>query len=148
MQNILVAIDFGDTTDRLMQVATTHAQQFGAKLWLVHVAAPDPDFVGYEAGPQAEREFRALTLRKEHRDLQRLAQRFAGDGLSTEALLVQGPTTRTLMQQAKKLEADLIVIGSHGHGRLYDAVVGSVCAEMIHQSTIPLLVVPVWEGKR
>ena len=146
MKNILVAIDFGDPTDQLLTYAADQARRCGAKLWLVHVAAPDPDFVGYEAGPPSEREFRALTLRKEHKALQELALRVHGDDLETEALLVQGPTSKTLLDQINRLQADLLVIGSHGHGRLYEAVVGSVCADMIHKSPVPLLVIPVREA--
>ncbi|GAB4430969.1 MAG: universal stress protein [Bacteroidia bacterium] len=143
MKHILVAIDFSDPTALILEQAAQQAQAFGATLWLVHVAAPDPDFVGYEAGPQSERDFRAATLRREHVMLQDYAAALQSQGLDAQALLVQGPTAETLLDEGRRLAADLIVLGSHGHGRLYEALVGSVCAELIRHAAVPLYVVPV-----
>ena len=47
------------------------AKSFDSKLWLMHIAAPNPDFVGYEAGPQYIRDNRGTELRKEHKLLQK-----------------------------------------------------------------------------
>jgi nucleotide-binding universal stress UspA family protein len=142
MKNILVAIDFSDVTSRLLEHAASLAAKYGAKAWIIHVAAPDPDFVGFEAGPQVVRDSRAETLRSEHRDLQRYAREFKEKGIEAEALLVQGPATSTLLEEADRLDADLIVLGSHGHGIIYDALVGSVCKGVLKKSKRPLLLVP------
>ena len=45
------------------------AEKFGSKLWLVHIAAPDPDFVGYGTGPIYIRDSRAKELKEEHQQL-------------------------------------------------------------------------------
>lgn len=70
MKNILVTIDFDVKTTLLIDNAYKLANAFGSKVWLVHIAAPDPDFVGYEIGPQYIRDNRAYELREEHRQLQ------------------------------------------------------------------------------
>ncbi len=64
----------------------------GAKIWLVHVAAPDPEFVGYEPGPQYIRDDRAKVLLAEHKKLASYIKSLEGKGYKAEALLVQGPT--------------------------------------------------------
>ena len=72
-----------------------------------------------------------------------MAQPLRSDGLDAEALLVQGPTTATILDEARRLNADIIVMGSHGHSALYKAFVGSVCEQVLAESTIPILVVPI-----
>ena len=69
IQNILVAVDFGDGDQTLLDSALQMAQKFNANVWIVHVAAPDPDFVGYEPGPQYIRDSRADELKSEHKTL-------------------------------------------------------------------------------
>ena len=142
MKNILVPIDFSDASKDALAVASTWGSAWKAKLWLVHVAAPDPDFVGFRTGPTYIREHRADVLRQEHADLQRWAQDLKDRGLDAEALLIQGPTTETLLGEIDKLDIDLVVMGSHGRGGLYKAFVGSVSEQVLHESEVPVLIVP------
>ena len=142
MKNILVPIDFSDITEGVVEEARTLCEALGAKLWLVHVAAPDPDFVGYDGGPQSVRDSVAHHLRDEHRDLQEKAETLRSGGLDAVALLIQGPTVDTILSEAKRLGADMIVMGSHGHGALHRALLGSVSEGVLHKATCPLTIVP------
>ena len=67
MKNLLVTVTFEEKeTSVLLAKAMSIAEKFGSKIWLVHIAAPDPDFVGYEVGPQYIRDHRADELKKQH----------------------------------------------------------------------------------
>ncbi|NOR45584.1 MAG: universal stress protein, partial [Candidatus Delongbacteria bacterium] len=55
MKNILAPIDFSDVSEKVIFEAAEFAKAFSCKLWLLHVAAPEPDFVGYTVGPKEER---------------------------------------------------------------------------------------------
>lgn len=147
MKNIVLPVDFALTGDRVSEVAIGLSRSLGAKLWFLHVAAPDPDFVGFSTGPQYIRDHRADVLRQEHNDLQRMAEDARAKGADAEALLIQGPTTESILDQAARLKADVIIMGSHGHSALYRAFVGSVSEQVIDQSRIPVLIVPVKETK-
>ena len=48
MKTILVTIDFDKSDQMLIDKAFQMAEVFGSKIWILHIAAPDPDFVGYE----------------------------------------------------------------------------------------------------
>ena len=48
IKNILVAVDFNEAVGEMLTYAEHFAEKFEAKVWLVHVAEADPDFVGYE----------------------------------------------------------------------------------------------------
>ena len=142
MKNIVAAIDFSDISSAVIEQAANIARSFSSKLWLIHVAAPDPDFIGYGTGPQSERDWRAKTLRQEHRYLQDHALQLDRNGIDVTPLLIQGATVKTILTEAAKLKADMIVIGSHGRGALDKALAGSVSEGVIRQALCPVLVIP------
>lgn len=140
--NILAAIDFSEVTERVVDTLKQVAATFSAHVWILHVAPPDPAFVGYEAGPQAVRDQVAVEHHERHRKLQQLADRLRSGGVEATALLVQGPTVAKILAEAERLQAALIVLGSHGQGALYDLLVGSVSEGVVRASKVPVLLVP------
>jgi nucleotide-binding universal stress UspA family protein len=142
MKNILVTIDYDKKVGLLIDKAYELAKSFDSKIWLMHIAAPDPDFVGYAVGPQYIRDFRAEDLKKEHRKIQQLASELQEKGVNAEGLLVQGATIEMIIKESKKLNIDLIIAGHHKHGFFYKAFVGSVSAQIIKKSKLPVLIVP------
>ncbi|MCB9340794.1 MAG: universal stress protein [Lewinellaceae bacterium] len=142
MKNILVAVDFSSLTPKLIEEAKKLAAKFDSKIWLVHIASPDPDFVGYDVGPQYIRDSRASTLRTEHRDLQQYAQAIEQEGFDVEPLLIQGQTAATIVEEAGKLVADLIVMGAEDHGKIFEKMFGSVWEDVVRKAKVPVLIVP------
>jgi nucleotide-binding universal stress UspA family protein len=140
---LMVAIDFADATENLLAVARNHAKKAEGEIYLVHVAEPDPSFVGYEAGPHVVRDQVAHEFREQHRALQAHAEAMRAAGLQATALLVQGPTAKTLLAEAERLNIDLIVMGTHGRTALADMLVGSVSHAVLRHTTVPVLLVPV-----
>ncbi len=140
---LLVAIDFSDPTDLIMRVAKRMAASLDASVWIVHAAEPEPDFVGYDAGPEVVRGQVAKELRDEHRSLQKYADQLRDAGIETKAILAQGPTVDTLLEMAEKQDSDLIVVGSHGRGMVAEMFMGSVSQGLIRDGRYPVTVVPV-----
>ena len=143
MKNILLGIDFHDKTETLIQKAVAFTKQINAKLWLLHVAAPDPDFIGFEAGPQFIRDERADKLWDEHKKLWNFKQEIEQQGVDAEGLLIQGATIETILEESIKLEIDVIITGYHEHNFLYNAFFGNTSIQIIKNSTIPVLVFPL-----
>lgn len=139
--SLLVAIDFSNVTDDQLEIVGRLARP-NREIYLLHVAEPDPSFIGLEAGPDEVRHQVAVEFRHEHENLHALADRLRAQGHEVNALLVQGPTVQTILKQAEKLEAEVIIVGSHGRGKLFDLVVGSVSAGIIRKAKVPVLVVP------
>lgn len=140
--NILAAVDFSPVTDAVLAALVRIGAMAAVKVYLVHVEPPEPDFVGFEAGPDVVRMQVAAELRAHHRRLQELADRLRDGGIEATALLLQGPTVDTLIAETGKRQAGLIVLGSHGHGAVYDLLVGSVAEGVVKRSTVPVLLVP------
>lgn len=143
MKNILATIGFYDNEKLVMEKASEIAKAFTAKIWLLHVVSPEPEFVGFGVGPQYIRDARATELKKEHRMIEEYADELKTKGVDAEGLLIQGSTIEMIMQEAEKLEIDLIVTGHHDHNFVYKAFYGSVASGVINKTKIPLLLVPL-----
>lgn len=139
---ILAALDLSPASERVMAEARKYAALGDSELWLLHVVPPDPTFVGYEAGPQVVRDQVARNFRREHETLQEHAAALRAAGIKTTALVVQGPTSETVLKEAAKLGAELLVTGSHGHGAMYQMLVGSVSEGIVRGAKCPVLIVP------
>jgi nucleotide-binding universal stress UspA family protein len=139
---ILAAIDFSPVTEQVLVTLAQMAATLPAQVWLVHVAPPEPAFVGYEAGPDVVRGQVAAELHASHKKLQKLADRLRAGGVETTALQLQGKSVETVIAEAERLPASLIVLGSHGHGAVYNMLVGSVAEGIVRASKVPVLLVP------
>ena len=142
MANIVVAIDFSPVTDQVIEHASLLARSLSAKLWLIHAGQPEPDFIGYDSGPQTVRDQVAGDLREEHRRTQQAAEKLRSSGIDATALCPQGSTVETILHEAEKLDADLIVIGSHGHGAIHRVLLGSVSEGVLRKAACPVMIVP------
>ena len=49
---------------------------------------------------------------------------------------------KLILEEAERLEAEVIIMGSHGHGALYDLIVGSVTEGVLRKAKCPVLVLP------
>jgi nucleotide-binding universal stress UspA family protein len=142
MKTILVPVDFSDVTERVISTARTYAQALGAKVVLLHVVDPEPEFVGFEPGPITVRSAVAHDLRAEHHRLDELKRKNETPEVEMTALQIQGPVIAKILEQAAEKGADLIAVGSHGHGALYHLLVGSVTAGVLKSARCPVLIVP------
>ncbi|MDR5589497.1 universal stress protein [Christiangramia sp. SM2212] len=144
-KNIMVAVDFNDSIGELMVYADSLAQKFGSKVWVLHVADPEPDFVGYEPGPQYIRDIKAEEYREEHHNLQEICKNFISEEVQADALLIQGSTVKTVLSEAQKLNVDLLIVGTHKHSFLHNLLQESVSMELIKKAEIPMLTIPIEE---
>lgn len=140
---ILVAVDLSAATARVIQVTERIARGMSGEAWILHVAEAEPDLVGFDAGPKVVRDQVAREFREEHKQVQQHADALREAGIEATALLIRGPIVDTVLQEAQRLEADLVIVGSHGFGALYDLLVGSESRGILKKSEIPVLVVPV-----
>ncbi len=141
-RNIIAAIDFSDATEAVVARAAELARAMDAKLWLVHVATPQPDFMGYEVGPVYIRDSVAQQLRLQHQHLHRMRQDLQAQGVDVGALLVSGTPARKIISEAQRLGAEFIVMGSHGHGAIFNLLMGTVCNGVLRKAPCPVVVVP------
>lgn len=61
------------------------------------------------------------------------------EGLEVEAHLYHGSPASGILQRAQ--EADLVVVGTRGHGRVASVLLGSVSRQVLHHSPVPVVVI-------
>ena len=147
MKTILVPVDFSAVTAQVARAACTMARLTGSRLVLLHVLPEVTAFETYGLGSEIIRE---TTLAREGirgRDLAALARRCAGKVKAVRTLLQTGKAVPVILAQAKKLKVAYIMLGSHGHGAVYDLVTGSVAQGVLRRATCLVFVVPVRPGR-
>jgi nucleotide-binding universal stress UspA family protein len=143
MRKVLIAVEKLDEVTILTEKMLDALSAEKLKLWLVHVAEPDPDFVGFEAGPQSERDRVAQNRRTFRRMLDETAEKLRSMEIAAESMMISGPTVQTILDKANELNADLIVLGHRKHGLVYETVLGSTTKSVIDKTDRPVLLIPL-----
>ena len=156
MKRILVAIDFSEVTPPVIHLARQLAKAPAAEIHLVHVreitAAPMgyglagmPELApmtgvpvpGFEPMPEAIAESEDQKSR-----LARWQTELAQEGVTATLHEPTGAVAEEILEQADAINADLIVMGTHGHGAMYNLLVGSATKGVLKHSSRPVLLVP------
>ena len=160
MKRILVPIDFSDVTPRVIGVAQQLAKAFDAEIHLIHVrelsATAAPGALGYGLAGMPELapisgvpvpmfDPMPQTMPVDENQKSKLAQwqkEIAQGGLKVTLHEPTGTVAEEILLQADSLSADLIVMGTHGHGAMYNLLVGGVTKGVLKHSARPVLLVP------
>jgi nucleotide-binding universal stress UspA family protein len=62
--------------------------------------------------------------------------------LACETVVLVGQPVAVILEQARKIGADYIVMGSHGHGKLYDFLVGSTASGILKKARCGVIILP------
>ncbi len=144
MKNILVAVDLDASSQLLINTAAEQAEKFNAKVWVLHIADPEPDFVGNKAGPQYVRDYLVEEIKKEHKLIRQYTEELIAKGIVADGLLIQGPTVKMILEEIEKLQIDLLIIGHHRHSLLFKLFLGDNHTALVNKSKVPVLVVPLF----
>ena len=160
MKRFLVAIDFSEVTPLVIHLARQLAKALAAEIHLVHVreitAAPMPGSLGYGlAGmpelapmtgvPVAGFEPMPEAIAESEDEKSRLARwqaELAQEGVKVTLHEATGAVAEEILKQADAINADLIVMGTHGHGAMYNLLVGSATKGVLKYAARPVLLVP------
>src|SRR3954471_15156041 len=134
-RNILVAVDGSPDADAALAHAGALAPDQRACLTLLTAVPPLPATALLATGAAPPR---SEVVRHYSELLRRAAETLPQD-VSVTTLLVEGPPARALIERARSGQFDLIVMGSHGHGRLHHTLLGCVSQKVLHASPIPVL---------
>ncbi|MDR2205541.1 MAG: universal stress protein [Flavobacteriaceae bacterium] len=143
MINIVLPVDFGEKTEKLLEAAVKFAKEISGKICLIHVAPADIGFTVGDMGFQYFPEVEKIEIQEELKHLNKLEQHVIAQDVDCEHILKQGVAGDIILDYAKEKKAGYIVVGSHGRSGVYDIFVGSLTKEITRRSNIPVLVIPV-----
>lgn len=142
LKSILVATDFGEASAAALAYGRELARCFGATLHVLHVA----DDVYVRLGGDAY----MAVLPELQKDLEVAAQKQLDDLLVDndpnplpvkKAVLTSSATASAIVQYARDLGIDLIVVGTHGRGAVAHLLMGSVAERVVRSAPCPVLTV-------
>ncbi len=137
-RNLLVAYDGSSDSDLALAHAVGLAQAFHARLALVAVVPPVPAF-SWQA-PGGVRGAHDASQQDLDQRL-RAAADAVPDDLPLTTRLLDGDPAHEILRAARDGEHDLIVMGSRGRGRVTAALLGSVSNHVMHDATVPVMIV-------
>jgi nucleotide-binding universal stress UspA family protein len=144
LRRILVPVDFSTSAEKALRYAVSFAQQFDAKITLLHVrplAYYPSEMGGFPVVvPAAEPPTDKIQAR-----LNADASRLIPQELRDRALLRTGTAFDEICKAARKSRADLIIIATHGHTGLKHVVLGSTAERVVRHAPCPVLVVRAHE---
>jgi nucleotide-binding universal stress UspA family protein len=136
---ILCPVDLSDISARALSYAVTLAAQHQARVYVLEVVQTMlPPAAG---GPQLFA-MPAHLERVERHDLAAFVQPAAAVGVLADVRLREGDTVRQILHEAESIDADLIVLGTHGRSGFERLTLGSVAEKVLRRAARPVLAVP------
>ncbi|MEZ4334875.1 MAG: universal stress protein [Myxococcota bacterium] len=143
ISTILVPTDFSEDAASALAMAKELAGKLGSRLVILHAYRVDlpmatPDLGGGFILPDRfYEELRASATKQ----VEALAAETAKTGVAVEGVAIEERPASAIVETAKRLPADLIVMGTRGLTGLAHVVLGSVADRVIREATCPVLTV-------
>lgn len=140
IKRILCPTDFSDFSHRALDHAIALARWYEARVEVLHVFSVEPAFAYSEyPGPM---KLASVSAGRLFAELARFVAPHRSADVAIETALQEGNIVDQILQQARALPADLIVIGSHGRGGFERLLLGSVTEKILRKAACPVLTVP------
>jgi nucleotide-binding universal stress UspA family protein len=139
IKKIVVPVDFQKNTQKLVDYAAFIAKQLSAEIGFCHVLEPfimgdmmigSPSFSDFDVKRSSDAEER----------MGNLIQDTGALGIHCAGRVLLGETVEEIVNYAKKEQADMIVIGTHGAKGLEKILLGSVAERVVKRAGCPCLV--------
>lgn len=134
---ILHANDGSEHAFHALSLALAIARQNKSALHMVSVEEIDymPEFI------EEVREEKGTAARRFHKVIQRARAMAEESQVGLETHVLAGHPVRDIVELAKELKADLLVIGATGHSALYERMIGSRADRIVQLAPCPVLIV-------
>lgn len=147
IKKVLIAIDYAETAQAIAEKGFSMAKAMNAEIILLHVISEHPVYYsGYSYMRELQVEVSA-DLRKSTQEFLDKLKKHLGD-VSIKTLLKDSvDIPGTILNTAKALEVDLIVMGTHSRKWLENIIMGSEVEEVLRKTAIPLYIIPTKKHK-
>lgn len=142
VKTILAPIDFSSISEAVIAEAVELASIIDARVVLLAVIQPPAAVADYAPVLQNIAEITAVGERTTARRLAKLRARLEAASIPVETARLVGSPGDQILAEARRRDADYIVMGSHGHTALYDLIVGSTTHAVLKRAPCPVIVIP------
>jgi nucleotide-binding universal stress UspA family protein len=162
IKKILYATDLSKNSSYAFLYATDMAKRHDAKIVIIHVIEPIPQYAEVYTGITDEaklnkKEEMVEELKKHLQGFCKKAEAQIGPPcveLVSEIFVPIGHPPEEILNAAEKESCDMIIVGSHGKGFLAHTFLGSVSNAVLHRTKKPVFIIPLpvekitidWDG--
>jgi nucleotide-binding universal stress UspA family protein len=151
MKKILIALDYDPPAQKIAETGYALAKDMNAEVILLHVVSEVAYYSALNYSPIMGYEgFNNLDmismenvgeLRKAAGDYLDKSKQYLNDA-SIQTIIKEGDFAEGILEAAAEVNADIIVMGSHGRHGLDKMLLGSLAEQVLHKTNIPLLIIP------
>jgi len=156
IKKVLIALDYNPTAQKVAEVGFSMAKAMNAEVILLHVISDSEYYSSTEYSPimgfngymnMAPLLFESITeLKKSSQQFLDKSKHHLGDN-TIQTLIEEGDCAESILNAAKHLHVDVIVMGSHSRRWLDAILMGSITEKVLHHTSIPLFIVPTKKHK-
>lgn len=141
LKKILCPTDFSEPSKNALRYALTLAQQYKAKILLLHVIEPLSPVPGIDMGPSFGFDERPHIEEQVKTLLDEIVTGESKEDIKIEPLIVRGAPFLEIVRTARTEDVDMIVIATHGHTGLTHMLLGSTAEKVVRKAPCPVLTV-------
>lgn len=142
MKKILVAIDFTEDIELVLEYTKKIAKAFKSEVCLVHSESVENFITTLEPDQIPTYELIEEQKKMISKKLDELKKNIEQANIKTISVLMEGPTIDNILREAEEFKADLIILGSHKHGKFYHIIAGSIHDSIVAHAKVPVLIIP------
>lgn len=156
IKSILYATDMGPGSSHVFRYALSLARQYQAKVAILHVVEPLSAFgqslvelhISHQKSELQHAEARQQLIKELRSRIHEICGKeacVAEENLIDGVYVIEGQAAKTVISEAVKLGSDMIVMGTHRHSVVGEALLGTTARKVLHSSAVPTLLVRVPE---
>ncbi len=136
---ILVALNFIENADDLLNRALAVANKYDASVYLIHVIPDMPHISFYSDAYKLWEDFRNNAVKETIQQMTKYIDTLSGEFKEVQPIVEVGEPTETIIAVAKKLDADLIIVGAHSVAGIKHWMHHNIGEKVMRLSPIPVL---------
>jgi len=141
IKKVLIAMDYDQTSLKVAETGFSMATAMNAETIIMHVISEQPVYYSAYTYMRELRVDILGDLKISTQDFLNKTKKLLGDD-SIKTFIKEGEIAETILQTAKELKVDVIVMGSHSRKWLENIILGSEAVNVLKETTIPLFIVP------
>lgn len=141
IKKILVPIDFSDYSKKALQYTVKFAEEMNAEISLVYVIEPVVYPADLSMGQMVIPQSDINLSHKSAEELETFAKSEIGEKLNYKVMVKTGKPFIEIIETAKEINADLIIISTHGHTGVEHLLFGSTAEKVVRKAPCPVLTI-------
>ena len=151
MKKVLIAVDYDPTAQKVAEAGVSLAKSIGAEIYLLHIITDPANYhskensliMGFSGNLLIDllQTDSIEDIKKASLQFLEKSKHYLGDD-AIQTLVKEGDSAEAILNTARELKADIIVIGTHSKKWLENIIMGSVTKKVLQHTQIPLFIVP------